>query len=402
MLLLTASEALDRWIETEHFRGWDPYDALKSPLLNRLTFGQRRIGQVWVQLVKHSPLNLRALLGIPKVHNPKGMGLFLASYLRKFILTQESGYLEQTRSIATWLVENSSSAAGGRAWGYPFPWPNRGFFAPAGTPNVINTTFIGLAFVDLCSLGPDLGAPFSALDIARQAAEFVISGLHRLHVGPDEFCFSYTPLDQRAIHNANLMAAWLLAEVGQLTQETELKETALKAARFSARRQAADGSWLYGPCLRDHWVDNFHTGFVLQAFAGLRKALNCDEFKGVEARGYAFWKQTFLLPDGTPKYYAHKTYPIDIHAAAQAVLTLLTYRDQDPAADALARKILGWSVKNMRDPDGYFYFQRKRGYTIRIPYMRWSQAWMQRAFSEWAWVSRQQIQDNQEDNEDLD
>src|SRR5437868_2984242 len=75
-----ASDALDHWIEAEGFAGWDPYDALNSPLLRALTFGSRRLGQVWVQLLKRSPLNLRSLLRISKGYNPKGMGLFLASY----------------------------------------------------------------------------------------------------------------------------------------------------------------------------------------------------------------------------------------------------------------------------------------------------------------------------------
>ena len=29
----------------------------------------------------------------------------------------------------------------------------------------------------------------------------------------------------------------------------------------------------------------------------------------------------------------------------------------------------------MRDDRGFFYYQRKRFYTLRAPFMRWSQAW---------------------------
>jgi hypothetical protein len=393
-----ASQALDRWIESEGFQGWDPYDALNSPILRGLTFGQRRIGQVWVQLFKRSPLNLRRWMGVPKLHNAKGMGLFLASYWRKYQLSGDERLLEQVRWIADWLLEQANQARDGRAWGYPFPWPNRGFFAPAGTPNVINTVFVGLAFVDLCR-GPDPGWSFDPAAIARAAAEFVLKGLNRIDTGADEFCFSYTALDRRAIHNANLMAAWLLAEVSTLAGDslldegTSLTETALAAARFTARRQAEDGSWPYGTGPVDGWIDNFHTGFVLQAYAGIRRALDSNEFADVEARGYAYWKKTFFLTDGTPKYYAHKTYPIDVHAAAQGVLTRLACREHDAEALSGSRQQLAWAIKHLQDPQGYFYFQRQRFYTIRIPYMRWSQAWMQRAFSELARV---------EANEDLD
>ena len=73
-------DRLETWIEGEKFAGWDPFDALNSPILSRLTFANRRVGQIWVQLLKRSPVNLRSLLRVPKGRNPKAAGLFLASY----------------------------------------------------------------------------------------------------------------------------------------------------------------------------------------------------------------------------------------------------------------------------------------------------------------------------------
>lgn len=39
-------------------------------------------------------------------------------------------------------------------------------------------------------------------------------------------------------------------------------------------------------------------------------------------------------------------------------------------------KIAKWAINNMQDNKGYFYYQKTRWYTNKIPYMRWSQAWM--------------------------
>ena len=36
----------------------------------------------------------------------------------------------------------------------------------------------------------------------------------------------------------------------------------------------------------------------------------------------------------------------------------------------------------MRSPHGYFYYQRHRLFTNRIPYIRWSNAWIFRGLSE--------------------
>jgi hypothetical protein len=43
----------------------------------------------------------------------------------------------------------------------------------------------------------------------------------------------------------------------------------------------------------------------------------------------------------------------------------------------LADRILRWTLEHLRDSRrGFFYYQRRRFYTVRTPYMRWTQAWM--------------------------
>jgi hypothetical protein len=390
--LAAASQRLDAWIEQEAFKGWDPFDALNSPLLKRLAFGRRRLGQIWVQALKRAPINLRPWLGAPKTYNPKGMGLFLASYWRQYLLSGDPGQLGRAKFFAGWLKQhaNQPAALGGSplGWGYPFDWPNRGFLAPAGTPTIVNTAFIGLAFMDLVDLDRPTGEHFwgdEPLQVARCACEFILRQLNVIHPAEGELCFSYTPLDARYIHNANLLGAWLLARVAAHTGEADLQTTALAAARYTARRQRADGAWLYGEGARDGWVDNFHTGYVLVALKRLGSLLQTEAFEPAIEQGYYFWKTHFFDLGGAPKYYPDRLYPIDSHCAAQAVLTFLEFADRDPQARQQATRVATWAARQMQAPQGFFYYQRHAWYTNRIPYMRWSQAWMQRAFAELAW-----------------
>jgi len=75
-------DTLCRFIERDDFAGYDPYDALNSPIIRFLTFG-RKYGRIaWTQFMRRLHVNLRPLLFIPKGHNPKGIGLFLGSYAR--------------------------------------------------------------------------------------------------------------------------------------------------------------------------------------------------------------------------------------------------------------------------------------------------------------------------------
>jgi hypothetical protein len=398
----SASQALDSWVEREGFRGWDPHDALNSRLLRRLTFHNRIAGIFWLQLFKRNPFNFRSWFGVPKGYNPKAMGLFLGSYIRKFQLARNPRDLRRIDFLASWLLTNVTPGYHGACWGYNFDWPNRSFFAPAGTPTIVNTAFIALAFMDMhCLLsenrsqnitssaretgkkGPDQWrwtGP-SPLSVARSACDFVLQDLSRSRPTQSELCFSYTPRDARLVHNANMMGAWLLASVFRKTGEPHLAEAALAAARFTTRRQRADGSWRYGEAPSDQWVDNFHTGFVLEALRRTAACLQTSEFRETLLKGYHFWKGCMFLGDGTPKYYPRETYPIDVHSVAQAILTFLEFRESDREAEDWALRVARWGVENLQDHSGYFHYQIRRSYRIRIPYMRWSQAWMQRALT---------------------
>ena len=324
------------------------------------------------------------------------MGLFLASYTRKYLTSGLEDDAVRASSFAQWLDDNRSKGFAGACWGYDFDWPNRGFFAPAGTPTVVNTGLNGLALLDS---GPGsstlLDGPFASrihssrsivfhngLALARSACEFVLRDLNTARPRHDELCFSYTPLDHRFVHNANLFGAWLLAEVWRHTGEPILLARALAAARYTAHRQRPDGSWPYGEAQSDAWIDNFHTGFVLVALKRIGRCLNTDEFNEAVEDGYRFWKTNMFRRDGAPKYYSDRLYPIDIHSLAQAALTFAEFSESDEEAFANAHRVLQWAIRHMRDARGYFYYRKTRAWMIRIPYMRWAQAWMQRAFTE--------------------
>jgi hypothetical protein len=47
----------------------------------------------------------------------------------------------------------------------------------------------------------------------------------------------------------------------------------------------------------------------------------------------------------------------------------------------LAENVLNWTVGHMQDKKGYFYYQLKQGMNSKIPYMRWSNAFMFNALS---------------------
>ncbi len=378
----TSSQILEKWIQLENYLGHDPFDALNSPLVKRLTFGNKKVAQAWVQIIKRSPINFRSLIRIQKAYNPKGMGIFLSTYAKRYIAFGKSEDLEHAGFFANWLLEHRSPGYHGNCWGYNFDWSNRNFFAPAGTPTVVNTGFIGLAFLDYAeALRKADCSDETAIQTTVSACAFILHDLHNYET-EDELSFSYTPLDHLYIHNANLLGAWLLSAIYTQTNNSEYADMSLKSARFSVRRIEPDGSWKYGLDSKNAWVDNFHTGYVLVALKQISKNLRINEFQSQISQGYKFWKEKFFLSSGAPKYYSNSVYPIDSHSISQAILTFLDYSDVDNEALDWACKIAEWGCKSMQDPEGFFYYQKHRFFTNKIPYMRWSEAWMFQALTD--------------------
>ena len=96
--------------------------------------------------------------------------------------------------------------------------------------------------------------------------------------------------------------------------------------------------------------------------------------KGVKL-GFDYYVKNFFTYKGIPKYYNEEIFPVDIHSPAQLVITVNSL-DRMNEYRKLVDQVINWTVENMQDPKGYFYYQKKKYWTAKIPYMRWSQAWM--------------------------
>ena len=148
-------------------------------------------------------------------------------------------------------------------------------------------------------------------------------------------------------------------------------ETRLRAGCYALSRQRPDGSWLYGEQPNLAWVDGYHHGYVLDALRVCADAGLDDRLPEAVGRGLEFYERKLILPDGTPKYFSHKTYPIDSQSVAQAIQTFSIAASWDPSYIEPARRVFDWSLRNMRRSDGLFMFQRRRHWSNPLPHMRW-------------------------------
>jgi hypothetical protein len=368
----TAARRLLAYCLANDWAGYDPYDALNSRLFTALPVLQSRLPRlVLTQILKRSPINLRGLLRIPKTQNPKGIALFLSALLKapELCIGEHADLVD---SLTEKLVMLRSTGTSYWSWGYSFPWQTRSMVVPRGTPNLVCTTFVAAALLDLYEYRRES----RWLEMAVSAAEYVLNDLYWSD-GSSIAGFGYPlPSARNQVHNANFLAAALLCRVYQHTGDSRFLDPALKAARYSAAKQHADGSWAYGEGSSQQWIDNFHTGFNLGALRQIQAGADTNEFEKNIRRGFDFYRAHFFREDGAPRYFHDRTYPIDIHCVAQSIITLVEFQDLDADNITLADSVFRWAMAQMWDPRGFFYYRVLRSCTIRTSYMRWSQAWM--------------------------
>ena len=378
--------ALKNYCEAEQFKGWDPYDGINSKIFQATPFRHWDLARlIWIQVFKRSPINFRKVLLVPKAHNSKGVGLFLNGYCNLYKLAEkgevrfgsEARLKARVTELADLLLAMKCGGYSGACWGYNFDWQARRlFFFPANTPTVVATTFCASALFEAYEVTKNE----RYLKTALSSANFILKDLNRTE-NNDGFLLSYSPYKGNdTVYNASLLGAKLLSYCYHYSGILEYKNIAKKIVNAACAGQEKDGSWVYGLLPVQSWKDSLHTGYNLDAIAVYSKFCDDDSYENHIKKGLAFYLNNFFSADGTPKYYHDKIFPIDIHCPGQLWVTLSTLQ-MWKKNHSLSQRVFEWTLVNMQDKKGYFYYQIKKGLSSKIPYMRWSNAFMFNALS---------------------
>ena len=365
-------EHLYHWLEKHDYRGYDTFDGLNARFVRSFTFNSPLLRTVLLQGVRRFPMNLRPLLGVRPERSTKGMGFIARGFIRLNKATGDLVWNQKAVAALEWLLEHRSSGYSGACWGNHFDYQSRTFYLPKGVPTVVWTSLIGHAFLD----GYEHFRDDRYLETAVSACEHI---LHDLKAEPDGsgVCIAYVPGKDSKVHNANTLGASLLIRAYSITGNDRYRELAEAALRYTSQCQRPDGSWYYGEKENLHWVDNFHTGYVLDCFKHYERSTGDLRFHQAMMHGYQYWKGTFFLTDGTPRYYNQKTLPVDIQCSSQAIDTLVFFQDADAESLALAQKVAEWTIQHMQDRSGYFYYRRYSKHIVnKTPTLHWGQATM--------------------------
>jgi len=363
-----AIQRLEASMIKDDFRGYDPYDALTSPLTRLPVLrSSHRLRFFLQQAVKRAPLNCRPLLGISKGENPVTLALAIQAYTELDKAEPDANHISKIQPLLKRLQGRRSPGFTHACWGYEFPWEARYAYIGAEQPTIVATGIITNALFRYWQHNGDT----EAKQLVISACSFAESSLKRTYDENEDFLFSYSPFDRECVINASMKATRLLSQGYHITGQQAWKVLAEKSANRVAGLQRSDGAWQYSLRATGGRVDNYHTGYVLDCLEEHLRLTGNDIHDGVLKKGYNYYRNRFIGQDGQPFFYDNSRWPADCTSGGQALLTLTRFGDI-----AAAEKTAEWMIRNMQSPAGFFYYRKHVGRTDRTHYMRWSDAWM--------------------------
>ena len=369
---------LNNHIEKNDFKGYSLYDSHTSPI--PFHFLGHTLSFLINQVVKRSPINFRKLIGVKKTYNPKGMGLFLHAYVIHKKLNNPCKIKDLDSKILffiDWLRKNSSKGYSGYCWGYHYPWPKSdGLLVPADKPNSVVTAFNIRAVFEYYQLTKDE----SCLDLIDGAVKFILNDIPRTdnELGT---CFAYTPVKRDMTINASLLAAEILVYSDYINKTEKHIQTIKNVLKFTMHHQNRNGSWYYSfdpQSGRPKKQIDFHQGYVLETIKRICDFSNIDlsKYDNEIRSGLDFYRRNQFNDQGVSFWRLPKKFPIDIHNQSQGIITFSFFKDYDFQFLDFSKKITKWTVDNMQNKKGNFYYQKYSFITNKTNYLRWNQAWM--------------------------
>ncbi len=368
-LVETSLDRVQQWVEDRQYRGYEPFDGLSS-WFRPLTFGTLLGERLLMQLIRQCPINLRPIMGVTPKDSTKGRGYMAHGYLFRYKTTGKTEYLQKAEACLDWLDHHKAAKFASHSWSNHFDFSSRGGAYTRHDPIIVWTALIGFAYLEAY----EVTGTMRWLDIADRVCAWIMA-LPREKTGQGD-CISYLAHVQSSIHNSNMLGAAMLARTARHTGNREYTKVARSAMEYSCSRQLPDGSWWYAEDPKYHWIDNFHTGYNLESLKCYLESTGEDTWRPNFQKGLSFYKRHFFEPDGCPKYYHNRCYPVDSQCAAQAVESLASFSREDSECLDLSVKVARWTIANMQAPDGHFYYRIYPLMKAKTPMLHWAQATM--------------------------
>jgi hypothetical protein len=371
-----------RYARERDYCGPDYGDGMSNRLLDVLPFESVYLNLAVQELVKRAPVNVRPFLIVETRRNYQGAALFAMANQTAGRLAERSDgwpgpdvdYRAESQRLLAWLRENQCVGYHGFCGGHRHEIQHlNGRKGVPNDPDVVSTSYAVRALLRGATLDR------SHADVARTAADFVFEDLNYRDASPGAVInYHLNHPDDTITINAVALGARLFIDLYAYHGDDRFREAAERLLEYVASLQTDAGGWYYRepPDASHLSMDNHHNGFVIEAFQRYADVIDAERFDDTIERGLAFYR-TLFEDDGAPRFDEESAYPQDIHASTQGIL-VFSYAEEFERV----RRIVGWTLAHLHAEDGAFYYRKYRYHTKRVVLMRWCQAWMAYAMTE--------------------
>jgi hypothetical protein len=261
-------------------------------------------------------------------------------------------------------------------WGYPFNWETIRGTIREGTPLITTVPYVYEAFRDVYRI--DNNDRWRL--IMRSIAEHGFSDYKDFPTSDRASACSYSPIPEHSVGviNANAYRAFLLTQAAMDFSEDRYRKTADRNLFFVLESQNPDGSWHYANDGKRHFIDHFHTCFVMKALAKIEALTGNKECTRAIERGIDFYVSKLFDERGVPKPFSKPprliVYRRELYDYAECINIGVLLRGRFEKLDRLVDGVLNQVMNVWQKPDGSF---RSRQLLIgwdNVPMHRWAQA----------------------------
>jgi hypothetical protein len=268
-------------------------------------------------------------------------------------------------------------------WGYPFDWETVRGTIKSGTPLITTLPYVYEAFREVYRLDKDE----QWQKVMRSIAEHALLDYRDIETSPRAASCTYSPNpdDSDRVVNASAYRAYLLMRAAVDFSEAGYSEAAQRNLNFVLESQNADGSWYYAMDGRRHFIDHFHTCFVLKALAKIEALTGESGCTEAIERGVGYYVRSLFDEQGLPKPFSRAprltVYRRELYDYAECLNLSTLLQARFPKLDAIRSTVLRDVLDRWQKPDGSFRSRQLRFGWDNVPMHRWAQSQMFRSLA---------------------
>jgi len=299
------------------------------------------------------------------------MGLaFLSKHLN------DQGYYRRALHFLQVLEETRCPGHERYCWGYPFNWGTVRGTIWQGTPLITTVPYVYEAFREVHKIDNDP----RWLEIMHSTAEHGLLDYQDFKTSERAASCSYTPDPEQSVGvvNANAYRAFLLTQAAMDFGDDRYWKTADRNLHFVLESQNPDGSWHYANDGKRHFIDHFHTCFVMKALAKIEALTGDPDCTRAIERGVDFYVRNLFDERGVPKPFSKPprliVYRRELYDYAECINLGMLLRGRFEKLDRLVDGVVNQILTVWQKPNGSFRSRQLLLGWDNVPMHRWAQA----------------------------